>query len=220
MRARSAGLLARQPRVRSRRTAYRIALARKLTAAALAGTAVFAAVRVLAPPSPAGRVDAVVTTRDVPAGTVLSGADLAVVTRDPSDLPTQVVADPSLAVGQAVAGPVAAGELLTTVRLGGRSLLSGQPAGVVAVGVPVADASLIDSVHPGDEVTVHSLGSGTQVAHGTVLSVRSSEPSTGLGQSGSASVVLAVPDSDAAAIAAGLNGPGNGFMLALHSGPG
>ena len=202
--------------MRSRRTAYRIATVRKVTAALLVGLAAFAVVRVLAPSAPAGRVGAVVAGHDIPAGAVLRGEDLVVVTRDPADLPSQVLAEPDLVVGQSVTGPVASGEVITSVRLRGRSMLAGQPPGMVAVGIPLGDTSLVGAVHPGDTVTVHTAGAGAQVARGTVLSVRMAEPSAITSQAGSASVVLAVPESDATAIAAALGGPAAGFVLALH----
>lgn len=202
--------------MRSRRTAYRIATARKVTAALLAGVAVFAGIRVLAPPAPAGRVDVVVAAHDIPAGAVVRREDLVVLTRDPADLPSQVLTDPALVAGQSVAGPVASGEVITSVRLRGHSLLAGQPPGIVAVGVPLGDVALVDAVHPGDEVTVHAGGTGAQVASGTVLAVRAPDSSAIGSQAGSASVILAVADRDAAAIAAGLGGPGAGFVLALH----
>ncbi len=126
-----------------------------------------------------------------------------VVTRDPADLPSQVLAEPDQVVGQSVTGPVASGEIITSVRLRGRSMLTGQPPGMVAVGIPLGDTSLVGAVHPGDAVTVHTAGAGAPVAQGTVLSVRMAEPSAISGQAGSASVVLAVPESDVAAIAAG-----------------
>jgi len=207
---------ARRGGVRSRRTAHRITTIRKVTAALLAGASVLLLIRMLAPPAPVGRVDAVVAARDLAAGAVLRSEDLVVVARDPAELPSRLVTDPADVVGRSVAGPVASGEVLTTVRLPGPALLAGQPPGFVAVGVPLGDAALIDAVHPGEQVSVHAAGTGAQVARGTVLAVRVPESSAITTPAGSASVILAVREGDVPAIAAGLAGPGAGFVLALH----
>jgi Flp pilus assembly protein CpaB len=210
------GRLGRRGGVRSRRAAYRVATFRRLVAALLAGVVVFVVLRALAPPPPVGLVPVVVSRHDVAAGAVLGSDDVEVAARDPTQVPAHAVTEPAAVVGQLVAGPIAAGEVLTTVRLRGGSLLAGQPPGVVAVGIPLADATVAREVRPGDRVTVHAVGAGSPVAQGVVLTVQTADASALTGQSGSVGVVLALTADETSALATAMGGPNPGFVLALR----
>ncbi len=201
---------------RSRRAAYRIRMLRRVVAAALAGVAVWAAVRVLVPAPAVGTVSAVVAAHDLAAGALLRAEDLTVALRDPSELPREAMSEPAALLGRTLAGPATQGEVLTSARLRGPGLLTGQPPGAVAVGVPLADATLVRSLRAGDSVSVHGVGAAAQVARGTVLAVEQDEAPALSGQGGRSTVVLAVPENAAAVLAAVLGGPSAGLVLALH----
>jgi pilus assembly protein CpaB len=126
---------------------------RRLAAAGLAAGSVAAALQVLAPRPPAGE-PVVVAAREVPAGAVLAPADLAVVRRPPSLLPSGAVADRSAAVGRTVGSGLRPGEPLTDARLVGPGLLVGRPLGDVAAPVRIADGEAAALLRAGDQVDV------------------------------------------------------------------
>ncbi len=189
---------------------------RRLLAAGLAAASVALAISALSPAPPI-TVEVITAARDLPAGVVLSGADLAV-----ARLPSAVVPTGTLRPGAAVAGRVLAnairrGEPLTDVRLVGRALLAALGSGgEVAAPVRVADAASVTLLRPGDLVDVLAAGvpggltpdgvsapsaaAAATVATGvTVLTVPSAGPD-GVGGEG-ALVLLAVRPETATALA-------------------
>ncbi len=181
-------------------------LHRRLIAAGCAALAVAGVVEVLAP-RPAPVVQVLAASRDLIAGTVLTGDDLRAV-----PLPAAVVPDGALrpgaaVLGRSVAGPVRRGEPLTDARLVGPSLLSGlgSPDDVVAVPVRLADADAVRLVRAGDRVDVLAapVDSGGQpgavvvVATGALVLATPDQPSTDDGSL----LVVAVSPATARALA-------------------
>ena len=123
---------------------------RLLGAGLLAGAMAFA-LHVLAPPPPAG-VSVLVATRDLPAGTALTGDAAGLDQRPESSLPAGALT--AMRPGEVLAAPVRRGEVLTDVRLVGPAALRGLGAGLVAAPVRVADAEAAALLHPGDVVDV------------------------------------------------------------------
>jgi pilus assembly protein CpaB len=208
-------------RVPLRRGRHRV---RRWAGAGLAAAAVAGGLQALSP-APAAGVPALVLRRDLPAGAVLTAADVRAVDRPPGTVPRGAVAGPA-AIGQVLAGGARAGEVLTDVRLVGPGLLAGQPAGVVAAGVRVADPGAASLAPPGAQVDVLVAVAGRPadvVARAaTVLAAPPVPASSGdlLGGAPAdggtgAFLVLAVPAADAAALAAAaVRGPLSVTLLA------
>ena len=125
---------------------------RRLLAAALLAVAVVAGLRSVAPP-PAPTVPLLVAATDLPAGTVLTRADLAVVDAPASGPgpPDGALTAVPPALGRTLAAPLRRGEAVTDVRLVAPSLLDGYP-GLVAVPVRVPDAGSVALLAVGDRV--------------------------------------------------------------------
>lgn len=130
---------------------------RRLLSAGLAAAAAATALHVLAPAA-APTVAAVVLARDLPSGHVLAPGDLHVLELPVGSLPPGALAAGAVAsgaaAGRALAGPAGAGEVVTTARLVGPGLLTGQPAGRVAAPVRVADAEAAALAQVGGRVDV------------------------------------------------------------------
>ncbi len=126
---------------------------RRLLAAGLAAASVAFALTALAPP-PAPTARVVVASHDLPAGTALRPADLAVRLLPPAAVPAGAVRRAADAAGLTLAAPVRRGEPVTDVRLVGRPLLRALPAGLVAAPVRLADAGAVALLRPGDLVDV------------------------------------------------------------------
>ena len=93
----------------------------------------------------------VVATHAIPAGQPLSPPDVRLAAWPVAVRPAGSLAHTADAVGRRIAGPVQAGEAITSARLVGPGLLSGQRPGVVAVSVCLA-AETAGLVHPGDSI--------------------------------------------------------------------
>lgn len=158
----------------------------------------------------------VVFSRDIPAGTEITGQDLEF-RRIPSDLlPDQVVRTPEEVIGRITASSITAGEWVTAPRFVGTELVSSltsddptiPPAGPYnMVPLKLADPSIIPLLLPGDTISVisHEPDTGLPVtiaSGGKVVLVgdtTTADPATVL-------VALPQPDADAVA-AASLNSP-------------
>lgn len=115
-----------------------------------------AASAVRAPGAPAAERTGlvVVATRSLPAGHRLTARDLAV-SRWPSRLrPAGARAVAARLIGARLAGPIAAREPVTAVRVLGADLTVGLAPGTVATSIPLVDAGSADLVHAGDRVDV------------------------------------------------------------------
>lgn len=147
---------------------------RRTGAALLAGLAVLLTIGTLAPDQAAGR-PMVVAARDLAAGDVLTSGDLRVV-RVPSTIaPASALRTSDGLLGRRLAGPVGAGEPVTTLRLAGRGLLWHAPPGSALAVVRVADPVQVDLLSPGDRVDVYAAarGGGARIvlSHALVLAL-------------------------------------------------
>jgi pilus assembly protein CpaB len=94
----------------------------------------------------------VVAGHALPAGQVLSRRDLAIAHWPVGLRPVGARGDPAELVGRRVAGPIAAREPITPMRLVGADLAAGLDPGLVAAPVPLADPHAADLVRAGDRV--------------------------------------------------------------------
>lgn len=206
---------ARRPSRREQARRHRV---RRWTAALLAGLGAFAAVSVLGPQgSSAAGVPTLVAARDVPAGTVLTRSDLVLADRPTEQRPRTALAAYEGVVGRVAAVPISAKDAVTPERLAGAGLLNGQPAGHVAVTLPVTGVEGL-GLSPGDRVDAYATGTGGLVASGAVVLVARAPVDEGLGGAGAPTVTVALPPGAVGAVAASLSAldTGGKFILALH----
>lgn len=123
---------------------------RRPLAAVLVAVAVAASLHALAPPPPASS-PMLVAARDLPAGTVLTSADLVDAQVPPGVVPDGAVASPE---GRVLAAPLRAGEPVTDVRLVGRGMAAALPDDRVAVPIRLSDAGQVALLAEGDRITL------------------------------------------------------------------
>jgi Flp pilus assembly protein CpaB len=135
----------------SYRRARRAVLARRRPIAAVcAAVAVAAGLQAnSAPPPP--RTMVLTAARDLPAGVVVSPADLTRTAYAPGSVPSGLLPGPAAAVGRTTTAPMRAGEAITDARLLTSSLLDGYP-GLVAVPVRIGDPGAVRLLRAGDRV--------------------------------------------------------------------
>lgn len=129
-------------------------------------------------------VEVVVASHDLAAGVVLDAGAMKVESVPRVVRPTTAVSTIGAAVGRRVAGPVGAGELITTSRLVGANLTTGLPAGLIAVPIPLVDAGAVGLIQAGDHVDLlrvpdetGDVPAATVAAGVLVLAVIPSDPS-------------------------------------------
>ncbi len=140
----------RPPSGRARRWRRAVARQRRLLAAGAVAAAVTVAVPAVTRPAPPTE-QVVVAARDLPAGRVLTSDDLVRAGWSRGSRPQGSISE---AAGRTLASPLRRGEPVTDARLVGRGLLTGQPAGIVAVSIRLADPATAGMLHPGDRVDV------------------------------------------------------------------
>jgi len=147
-------------------------------------------------------VDLVTAAQDIPAGTTLSEADLAV-TPVPVALTTSgSYEQPGLLVGKIITTPLLAGELITTTRVLGTRPQT-QP-GEVLVPVRLADSGAAGLLAPGDIVSIIAAsvdGQARIIARNARVVAQPIPPAGFTSQSGSL-VLLAVSRDEAVELAA------------------
>lgn len=185
-----------------RRRALKLAWWRYRRPALLLGTALTVVVgyRIAAPGGPE-LVPVTVAARDLAAGSVVSAADVRTVSWPKSSAPEAL---PAGVVGATLASPLLTGEAITSTRLVGRSLLTGQPGGTVAVAVRLADPSGISIVRSGDRVDVLAAGSTSSAAspYGSPVAQRVA----------TSALVLAAPGASGAESSTGAGSEGLGLL--------
>jgi pilus assembly protein CpaB len=150
-------------------------LLRQVTAALLVGLALVLALRSGPSPGPPppDTVLPVVAATDLPAGTVLTSADLVPAEFPAPAVPDGATAQESLLTGQVLAAPVRRGEVVTDVRVVGPGLWSQVPAGQVATPVRLADLAVATLLRAGDRVDVLAstaeTGAAAVVAEGALV---------------------------------------------------
>jgi Flp pilus assembly protein CpaB len=188
--ARSLDLLTRTAR-RVRRAVLR---RRRLVAAVLVAVAVATGVRAAAGPPPP-TVPVPTAARDLPAGTVLTEADVTTVEFAEGTAPDDLAGD---VTGRVLAAPVRRGEPVTDVRLVGPALARSHPEGT-ALPVRLPDAEMAGLLRVGDVIdliaTDPQAGTAIVVADDVpVLALPPADDAATGGQSGAVVVVAAAPE--------------------------
>jgi Flp pilus assembly protein CpaB len=131
---------------------------RLLVAGLLSASAAFA-IQAVTPPPP--RTESVlVAANDLAGGTRLTPDDVRLTGVEPSSVPAGALRASSAAAGRTLVAPVRRGEVLTDVRLVGRSFLDSYGDARVAAPVRIADAASVRLIQPGDIVDVLAAGAG------------------------------------------------------------
>ena len=142
---------------RFRRPRSPVHTGRRIAAAVLTALALLLALRPTAPPASAGDpelVEVAVSSRDLPAGTVLTADDLTLARYPPDAVPTGAATAPEPLLRCVLAGGVRAREPITDARLVGAGLTALLPDGQVAAPVRLADLAVAALVRTGDRVDV------------------------------------------------------------------
>ncbi|MDN5789847.1 MAG: SAF domain-containing protein [Micrococcales bacterium] len=208
----------RGARAPSRRRQARRDRLRRWGAALLAGLAVLVAVTALgAARNERAGVATIVAARDLPAGAVLTRDDLRLATIPAGGRPATGLTAYGEVIGNVTAGPISARDLVTPERLLGSDLLAGQPAGHVALTLPVRGGAGT-GLTPGVHVDVYATGTGQRAATDVVVLALTQPSETAFGAGGGPSVTVALAQSQAGAIAASLSAlqAGDSFILALR----
>ena len=190
---------------RLRRPRSPVHLARQVAAAVLTLSALVLALR--PSPSPAAAdgqttVPVVVAARELPAGAVLTAADLATADYPSTAAPAGVVGDARKVVGRVLAGGVRTREPISDARLVGPGVTAHLPAGQVAAPVRLSDLAVAALVHTGDRVDVLATAadapSAELVAEDALVVAATGDDE----QAGGGLLLLAVDDATAAHLAA------------------
>ena len=192
---------------RLRRPRSPVHTARRGAAALLAAGAVFLALRpapVPVPPRAPATVPVAVASADLPAGTALSEADVAVVRLPAGTAPGGATPDVRPLVGRVLAGAVRTGEPITDVRLVGPGLTALLPGDLVAAPVRLADLAVAALVSSGDRVDVlaaHPDGARAETVAGRALVLAAGRAAPGQDDPAAGLLVLAVDPATAARLA-------------------
>jgi Flp pilus assembly protein CpaB len=195
---------------------------RRIGAALLAAAAVVVALSALLPRVAGERGRAVlVVVRDLPAGAVVSAADVEVALRPAATVPATRLTTPEEVIGHVTATALTTHDVVTAERLVGAALLGGQPAGSVAMSVPVLDVG--EATRPGVRVDLYATATGeTAASDVVVLAVRRpSEALTPLASRAGPQLTVALPADAAARVARSLSGldGGQGLVVAVRPQP-
>ena len=104
-------------------------------------------------PKPAPTTAIVAAARDLPAGAVLTAADLRTIAFPPAVVPFGATTELAAVVGSQLSGPLRRGEPLTDVRLTA-GVLSRPAAGLVSAPVRLADSQAAQLLQPGQRIDV------------------------------------------------------------------
>jgi Flp pilus assembly protein CpaB len=190
---------------RFRRPRSPVHLARRVAAGLLASVALVTAIRAPQVPAAARAPDVVavaVAAHDLPAGAVLTAADLAVASYPPDAVPAGFATSPDPLLRRVLAGGVRAREPITDARLVGAGLTALLPEGQVAAPVRLADVAVAALVRTGDRVDVLATppdAASAEVVAGGALVLAASGADE---ESGAGLLVIAVDDETAARLAA------------------
>lgn len=163
-------------------------------------------------PPPAPTVPVLVTARDVPAGTVLTAADLRL---EPATHAPDGIVGSDIAVGSRLTVGLPAGVPVVDTMLLGPGLADAAPPGWVVVPVPLADPVLADLVRVGDRIDLYLAAADTGgrlteaelVTTGALVLARASPDDPGASwlagsdSSDAGVVVVAIRPDDASALA-------------------
>lgn len=158
----------------------------------------------------ADAVPVLVAARELPVGHRLTAGDVQVRDLPAQAVPTGALTDSGTVLDGRVVAPLAEGEPVTSLDLRTSALLAGQPAGTLAVFLPLAEPAVAAALGAADRVDVHSPVDGSVVVDGAlVLRTDAGEPP---------GVWLAVDPAGARALAAarGADPVGTALQVALR----
>jgi pilus assembly protein CpaB len=194
---------------RFRRPRSPVHTARQVAAALLTVLALVLAARPADPAAAGGHesVPVAVAVRDLPAGTVLTTADLTTARYPPDVAPAGVSGDPEQLRSRVLAGSVRAREPITDARLVGPGIVALLAEGQVAAPIRLADLAVAAMVHTGDRVDVLATAATSSAAEAPAVDVVAEGAlvvaATGAAEeSGAGLLLLAVDDETAARLAA------------------
>jgi Flp pilus assembly protein CpaB len=192
---------------------------RRWLTALLAAAAAALTLSTLAPrAAQSGGREVVVAVRDLPAGAVVTRADVEVVARPASTVPDTGLTAYTDVVGRTTATAVSTRDVVTSERLVGAALLAGQPVGSVAMSVPVLDVG--EATRPGARVDLYTTASGEAAASDVVVLAvrRPTESATVLGGGSSPQLTVALDAGAASRVARSLSGldGGQGLVVAVR----
>lgn len=154
---------------------------------------VVAIVLARASPKPAPTTAIVAAARDLPAGAVLTTADLRTIAVSPGIVPAGATTDAAAVIGSQLSGPLRRGEPLTDVRLTD-GVLRRPALGLVSAPVRFADSQAAQLLQPGQRIDVlaasTAVGDAAGAASGSAAA-GASAGSTGTSSVGTATVVAA-----------------------------
>lgn len=190
-----------------RRAAWRRRLVRKAVSTTLAVVAVLLVLSLTGPSSAEQEVPVLVAARDLGAGAVAGPADVLLAPRRARDVPPAALRSAVEVVGHVLAGPVTSGEVLTSGRLVGASLLAKAPPGLVAIHLGATDPAALEMLRAGDRVDVYAAGERVPFARAALVLAKDTGAGHGVSalarESADSGLVAAVEDDEAVRIAAG-----------------
>jgi pilus assembly protein CpaB len=143
---------------------------RRLLVAGLLAASVAFAIEAVSPPPP--RTESVlVAAKDLAGGARLQADDVRLKNVAPASLPDGALRTREFATGRTLDAPVRKGEVLTDVRLVGKTFLDSYGVGLVAAPVRIADAASVRLVRAGDVVDVLAAGAGADGSASSVARV-------------------------------------------------
>lgn len=152
-------------------------------------------------PKPAPMTAIVAAARDLPAGAVLTTADLLAIAVPPADVPAGATTDVAAVVGGQLSGPLRRGEPLTDVRLTD-GVLRRPDVGLVSAPVRLADSQAAQLLQPGQRIDVlaASTAVGDAVSSGSASGAARDGSSAGAA-TGSATAAATVVAADVMVVA-------------------
>lgn len=175
---------------------------RRILAVLATLAAVLTGLTALAPPRPE-TITVLTAARTLPSGHTVTADDLASAPLPPAAVPDGAVRDPTSLVGQTLAGPVPAGQVLTP-----SALLRHRTDGVATVvaPLPLADERVAGLLEPGDRIDVLSAdgqtGRTTVVARAVTVVTGAITDESAVGTGGLVLVEVSPPTATALAAAA------------------
>ena len=159
--------------------------------------AVLTGVSAAAPEGPA-MISVVKARSQLPAGSVVSTADLLLDRVAASDVPDGVLTDPVALVGKTLAAPVAENQMMTP--LAATDARTSVPRGHVIAPLRLADATLAGLLRPGDLIDV--IAADPQAGQATVVAAGARAPEVGAGSGPEGALVLIDVDAHTASVVA------------------
>lgn len=147
-------------------------------------------------------IDVVVADSDVGSGHELNSGDLSLISIPEALAPQGASGSPATWVGQRLAAPVSAGDVLTPADISVVALADGQPPGYVVTHLPLTSEALVRAAPAGTRVDVLSTTDGTVLAGDVIVLAGTFESDTG-GEGPGLFVAISATDAGPIAVQAG-----------------